>query len=48
MSRRLKEDFENGRDYYALHGSPVWLPMPVEERPKAEWLKWHREARWLG
>ena len=48
VSRKLKEDFENGRDYYALHGRELWLPMAVGERPRAEYLAWHREERWLG
>jgi len=48
VSRRLKEDFENGRDYYALHGRELWLPGVVEARPREEWLAWHREERWLG
>jgi putative restriction endonuclease len=38
VSRRLKEDFEHGRE---LH-----LPGVVEARPREEWLKWHREERW--
>jgi len=48
VSRKLKEDFENGRDYYALHGRELWLPMAVGERPRVEYLAWHREERWLG
>jgi putative restriction endonuclease len=48
VSRKLKEDFENGRDYYALHGRELWLPMALGERPRAEYLAWHREERWLG
>ena len=48
VSRRLKEDWDNGRDYYALHGRELWLPMAVGERPRAEYLAWHREERWLG
>ena len=48
VSRRLKEDFENGRDYYALHGRELWLPMAAGERPSAEYLSWHNEEKWLG
>ena len=48
VSRRLKDDWENGREYYALQGRELWLPMAVGERPRAEYLAWHREERWLG
>jgi putative restriction endonuclease len=48
VSRRLKDDWENGREYYALQGRELWLPKAVGERPRAEYLEWHREERWLG
>jgi putative restriction endonuclease len=48
VSRRLKDDWENGREYYEMQGRELWLPMAVGERPRAEYLEWHREARWLG
>lgn len=48
VSRRLKEDFENGRDYYALHGRELWLPMAAAKKPCEESLAWHRSVKWLG
>jgi HNH endonuclease len=48
VSRRLKEDFENGHEYYEMHGRELWLPVAAGERPRAEYLAWHREERWLG
>jgi putative restriction endonuclease len=48
VSRRIKEEFENGRDYYALHGSRIRLPHDVEHRPAVESLIWHNEQRYLG
>lgn len=48
VSRRIKEEFENGRDYYKLHGSPIRLPQRVSEYPLAEALSWHNEQRFLG
>ncbi len=48
VSRRIKEEFENGRDYYALHGSPIRLPVEVAHRPAVESLIWHNERRYLG
>ncbi len=48
VSRKIKQHFENGRDYYALDGRELWLPMAVGERPAKEYLEWHRGERWLG
>jgi putative restriction endonuclease len=48
VSRRIKEEFENGRDYYALHGSRIRLPQDIAHRPAVESLIWHNEERYLG
>ena len=48
VSRRLEDDWENGRECYALQGRELSLPMAVGERPRAEYLAWHREERWWG
>jgi putative restriction endonuclease len=48
VSRRIKEEFENGRDYYKLHGSAIRLPRKESEQPLAEALSWHNENRFLG
>jgi putative restriction endonuclease len=42
VSRRIREEFENGRDYYALHGKTLEV-MPRQEaaRPAREFLEWH-------
>jgi predicted restriction endonuclease len=41
VSRRIKDEFENGRDYYALQGKPVAVPEPRELAPSREYLDWH-------
>jgi putative restriction endonuclease len=42
VSRRIREEFENGRDYYALHGKPLTvLPASDHSRPAREFLEWH-------
>jgi predicted restriction endonuclease len=41
VSRRIREEFENGRDYYAREGSSVRLPLPPAPRPSVEYLEWH-------
>jgi putative restriction endonuclease len=48
VSRRIKEEFENGRDYYALHGSRIRLPNDIAHRPAVESLIWHNEQRYQG
>jgi putative restriction endonuclease len=44
VSRRIKEEFENGRDYYALHGREVWVPSRPEFKPDPAALRWHNET----
>jgi putative restriction endonuclease len=42
VSRRIKEEFENGRHYYALHGQSLTvLPRNAESQPAKEFLEWH-------
>jgi len=42
-SRRLKTEFQNGREYFALHGQQILLPSQLEARPSREYLSWHNE-----
>lgn len=48
VSRRIREEFENGRHYYALHGSAVSAPGEALHRPDAAALAWHNENRFRG
>lgn len=48
VSQAIREEFENGRDYYALHGRDIRVPIPAEKRPLAENLEWHRNNRFKG
>jgi putative restriction endonuclease len=41
VGKKVKEDFENGRDYYKLHGQKLFLPGAESERPGREFLDWH-------
>lgn len=45
---RLKEEFENGRSYYGLHGSHLHLPEVPTMRPSRTALEWHRENVFAG
>jgi putative restriction endonuclease len=48
VGRRLKEDFENGRLYYEMHGRPIIPPRDVSHRPARNALEWHQTNRFLG
>jgi putative restriction endonuclease len=43
VSRRIKEEFQNGRHYYALDNQPLEvLPDQANARPAREFLEWHQ------
>ena len=48
VSGRLRADFDNGRHYYELHGTPIRPPRRKDAAPSPEALEWHRENRYLG
>ena len=49
VSRRIKENFGNGHDYYAHHGKKlIVLPSQAEQLPEREFLRWHNEMVYLG
>lgn len=48
VSRRIREEFENGRDYYALEGSSVRVPLPPAPPPSLEYLEWHGDTVFRG
>ena len=48
VSRRIKEEFDNGRHYYELHGKPISAPADVLRRPDPEALRWHNEHPYRG
>lgn len=41
VSKRIKEEFENGRDYYRLEGTPMREPRELIFRPSQENLEYH-------
>jgi putative restriction endonuclease len=45
VSKRLKDEFANGRSYYPLHGEEIRLPKRAEEQPSSKWLEWHMDER---
>jgi len=45
VSRRIREEYENGRDYYALAGRELRLPVDPTLRPNSIFLDWHFSER---
>ena len=44
ISRRIKEEYENGRDYYRFHGNSLAvLPLSAIDCPSEDFLRWHNE-----
>lgn len=48
VSRRIREEFENGRHYYALHGQAVRPPEAPHSAPDPAALAWHNENCFRG
>ncbi len=49
VSRRLKEEFENGRSYYPFNGQRLdHLPRRETDRPQESLLAWHNENVFKG
>jgi HNH endonuclease len=43
VSQRIKQEFDNGKEYYALHGREIRLPQLADRKPSADFLRWHNE-----
>jgi len=49
VSSRIKEEFENGREYLKLHGGGLHtLPHASTDRPNPGFLQWHNEQVFRG
>ena len=48
ISRRLREDFANGRSYYPYHGHHLMGPASAQDQPLGEYLQWHNNNVYLG
>jgi putative restriction endonuclease len=46
VSPRLREDYDNGKEYYELHGRPLRAPGDLAFLPSPDALDWHHENRW--
>lgn len=44
VSKRIREEFENGREYYQYHGrSLAYLPTRSSDVPQEQYIQWHNE-----
>lgn len=48
VSRRIREEFDNGRHYYELQGRTIALPADESDRPDPALLRWHNANRFNG
>lgn len=48
VGKRLKEDFTNGKHYYAMHGQTITPPKSPTMAPSRDALRWHQSQRFLG
>lgn len=47
VSRRIREEYENGKDYYKLHGTRIAVPRLLDRRPDRRALTWHNDNCFL-
>ena len=47
VSRRIREEFENGHEYYSLAGEKISVPKDSLLKPDRKILEWHNENRFL-
>ncbi|MDE2645294.1 MAG: HNH endonuclease [Bacteroidota bacterium] len=48
VSDRIHTEFNNGKQYYKLQGTKLWIPEHPEEQPDRQHLEWHNENRFRG
>ena len=48
VSGRIREDYSNGRQYYALHGQSLHAPVDPAALPDPAALRWHNEETFLA
>jgi putative restriction endonuclease len=49
VSKRIREEFQNGKEYYQFHGSPLKnLPLRQSDRPQQGFIEWHNSNIFKG
>jgi putative restriction endonuclease len=47
VSSRLRDEFHNGEEYFAMEGRELWLPGRADDRPNRDLLEWHSDVMFL-
>ena len=48
VSDHIHTAFDDGENYYKLHGTELWVPDRSEHQPARRYLEWHNEHRFRG
>ncbi len=48
VSKKIREEYENGREYYRHHGGVIREPINPNYRPSQEFLQWHNVNIYKG
>jgi putative restriction endonuclease len=48
VSRKIREEYENGRYYYSLHGNQIRVPGDPKRQPSQLALAWHNDHLFKG
>lgn len=49
VSKRIKEEFDNGKDYYTYNGQKlIVLPQRLSDRPNTKFIEWHNNNVYNG
>jgi putative restriction endonuclease len=48
VSRRIRDDFDDGGTYLDYHGRSIVLPRASDARPAPDYLSWHNENKFRG
>ncbi|MDP3244306.1 MAG: HNH endonuclease, partial [bacterium] len=45
VSKRIREEYNNGKEYYAMHGRELTIrPRRKEDMPARAFLEWHNSV----
>ncbi len=49
VSPRIREEYNNGKEYYSMHGKKLMVtPQALRDRPSIELLRWHNENSFMA
>jgi len=48
VSKRIREEFENGKYYYGFHGQEIRTPKKPDLNPGRNFLEWHNQEKFMG